>query len=299
MNLTLVVMAAGIGSRFGGLKQITPVDEYGNFIIDYSVNDAIKAGFNHVVFVIKEENLDDFKDTIGKRIENKIKVDYAFQKIEDIPYDQKIAKKRVKPWGTVQAILASRPFVTGNFAVINADDFYGFDTYQKIADFFKENKGAYNYVSVPFPFKETMSNSGAVKRGVCDIKDGIVTKILECSILKEEDHAKATPLNGNESFNIPLDALVSMNIFGFTEDFYELLDEYFKDYFKQTEEEILNGECLLPDCLEKYISLNKIKVHVRPTSSKWLGMTYQEDLDIVKEELKALTSDGKYKKGLW
>ncbi len=298
-DLTLVVMAAGMGSRFGGLKQITPVDDYGNFIIDYSVFDAIQAGFNHVVFVIKEENFLDFKNTIGKRIENKIKVDYAFQKLEDAPIKKEVIKKREKPWGTVQAILASRPYVKGNFAVINADDYYGRDSYKRIVDFFKEGKDANSYVSVLFPFCETEINKDAVKRGVCNFKDDLITSIVECSIKEEKNGVIATPLDGTNPFPIKKDALVSMNIFGFNNNFYNILNNFFNDYFKQSEDAILNGECLLPDCLEEYINKNIIKVYNRPTNGKWLGMTYKEDLDYVRCELNKMILDGYYKKGLW
>ena len=163
-ELTLVVMAAGMGSRFGGLKQITPVDEDGNFLIDYSIYDAIRAGFQKVVFVIKEENYEIFYNTIGKRIENKIKVEYAFQKLESIPKEIKLPKSRNKPWGTLHAVLCAKEKVNGPFAVINADDFYGFQSYQIVTEFL--NKNDKDNIAVPYPFSYVDSKFGFVKRGV-------------------------------------------------------------------------------------------------------------------------------------
>lgn len=298
MEKTLVVMAAGMGSRFGGLKQITPIDDDGNFIIDYSVYDAKKAGFSKVVFVIKEENLEVFKETIGKRIQDKINVSYAFQKTDDIPTDFDFST-RIKPWGTVQAILCTRDFVKGSFAVINADDFYGYDAFLKASKFMDEVTTPFTYASIAYPFGVTKSLVGAVKRGVLVLDQDRITSIIESSIAVEGDAVIATPLNHEASFQIDINAPVSMNMFTFQNDVYTLLEEYFKDFFLQDEESILNGEALLPQMLEEYLNQGKITILNRPASSKWLGMTYQSDLEIVKNELYELKEQGEYPNHLW
>ena len=299
-NLTLVVMAAGMGSRFGGLKQLQPVDDDGNFLLDYSVYDALRSGFNNVVFVIKEELFDDFKNTVGKRLEGKINVSYAFQKKEDIPYNNlSIIDKREKPWGTTQAIYCSKEYVLGSFAVINADDFYGFKAYQEVANFLNDNNQKYQYVSIPYEYSKTASECGRVKRGVCEIVDGKLKKIIECSIERKNNTIIASPLDGRKPFEIKENTLVSMNIFGFKNDFYELLQEEIEEYFKQSEENILNNEILLPDCLEKNLENGKIEIESIPVNSEWIGMTYKEDLPLVKERILKLKEEGSYPKHLW
>ncbi len=299
-NLTLVVMAAGMGSRFGGLKQLQPVDDDGNFLLDYSVYDALRSGFKNVVFVIKEELFDDFKNTVGKRLEGKINVSYAFQKKEDIPYNNlSIIDKREKPWGTTQAIYCSKEYVLGSFAVINADDFYGFKAYQEVANFLNDNNQKYQYVSIPYEYSKTASECGRVKRGVCEIVDGKLKKIIECSIERKNNTIIASPLDGRKPFEIKENTLVSMNIFGFKNDFYELLQEEIEEYFKQSEENILNNEILLPDCLEKNLENGKIEIESIPVNSEWIGMTYKEDLPLVKERILKLKEEGSYPKHLW
>ena len=299
-NLTLVVMAAGMGSRFGGLKQLQPVDDDGNFLLDYSVYDALRSGFKNVVFVIKEELFDDFKNTVGKRLEGKINVSYAFQKKEDIPYNNlSIIDKREKPWGTTQAIYCSKNYVPGSFAVINADDFYGFKAYQEVANFLNDNNQKYQYVSIPYEYSKTASECGRVKRGVCEIVDGKLKKIIECSIERKNNTIIASPLDGRKPFEIKENTLVSMNIFGFKNDFYELLQEEIEEYFKQSEENILNNEILLPDCLEKNLENGKIEIESIPVNSEWIGMTYKEDLPLVKERILKLKEEGSYPKHLW
>ena len=298
-NLTLVVMAAGMGSRFGGLKQITPVDLDGNFIIDYSVYDAKKAGFSKVVFVIKEEHLQDFESTIGKRIRNQIEVDYAFQKLEDIPRKINL-DNRVKPWGTVQAVLCARPYVEGSFAVINADDFYGYDAFAQAAEFLKTHQQEGEYASIAYPFDVTKSDVGAVKRGVLEIQNGKVTSIIESSIeVLDDQRALATPLDGSQSFEINIDAPVSMNMFAFQKDMFQKLDDYFQAFFEQDEQTILSSEALLPECIQKNIENHQIELYVSSTTGQWLGMTYKEDLEIVKQKIEELKNQGEYPKHLW
>ncbi|MBR1748617.1 MAG: NTP transferase domain-containing protein [Bacilli bacterium] len=298
-DLTLVVMAAGMGSRFGGLKQITPVDEDGNFIIDYSVYDAKKAGFNKVVFVIKEENLHDFESTIGKRLRNQIEVEYAFQKLEDVPRTLDLSNRK-KPWGTVQAVLCAKKYVNGAFVVINADDFYGYDSFFKAAQFLSAHDQAGEYASIAYPFGVTKSDVGAVKRGVLEIEDGRVHSIIESSIeVIDDEKALASPLDGSEPFEILINAPVSMNMFAFQHDFFEKLEVYFEDFFAQEDDVVLSCEALLPDCIEKNIKSHEISVYVVSTNGQWLGMTYQEDLKAVKEKIHELKEKHEYPTNLW
>lgn len=299
-DLTLVVMAAGMGSRFGGLKQMEPVDEDGNFLLDYSVYDAKRAGFNKVVFVIKEELYADFVNTVGKRLDGVIDVSYAFQRIDDIFGDDKsIIKERSKPWGTAQAIYVAKDYVSSNFAVINADDFYGYDAYKQVVDFFNTHQNPYEYVSVPYPFIKTASASGSVKRGVIDVRDGYVNKIIECSIASDSNGIVASPLDGSASFSILPNDLVSMNMFGFSYDFFGLLESYLQVFFSQSRDKLVNGEALLPDCLALNLASGKIKIRTYPTNSEWIGMTYRDDLPLVISKIKALRDDGVYPSHLW
>ncbi len=295
-DLTLVVMAAGMGSRFGGLKQITPVDDDGNFIIDYSVFDARKAGFKRVVFVIKEENLSIFEETIGKRLKDKIEVCYAFQKMDDIPKHMDI-KGRIKPWGTVQAILAAKEYVPSSFVVINADDYYGSDAYLVARNFLQNVHEAFTYACIAY--KCGNPSEGSVKRGVLSLDGEQIKAIIESKIEKTNDGLLATPLKGGNSFFISCDTLVSMNIFAFQHDVFTILEKYWNDYFLQSDEDILNGEALLPECLEEYLKLCKITILNRPSSCEWIGMTYKSDLDVVKKELQKLKDRGVYQKHLW
>ena len=299
MEKTLVVMAAGMGSRFGGLKQIEPVGPNGEFIIDYSVYDAKRAGFSKVVFVIKKELESVFKETIGKRLEDKIKVEYAFQDKEDIPSKQYLASKREKPWGTVQAVLCAKNHVSSDFVVINADDFYGADAYKQASLFLEEEKDENIYASITYPYIKTASLYGSVKRAVCFMEDDHITKLVESSITTKEGYALAEPLSGDEPFRIPLDQPVSMNIFAFKHHFFYYLEEYFNDFFKQDDDVILNSEALLPDVVEKRIEANDIVLKNVSTTSSWYGITYKDDLEGLKMAVNQLIQEGVYPSKLW
>ena len=242
MNKTLLIMAAGMGSRFGGLKQIEPIGPNGEFIIDYSIYDAIKAGFNKVVFIIKEENYDIFRETIGSRIENKIKVEYAFQKLDDIPEGCNLPDTRIKTLGTGHAILASRDLIKENFAVINSDDFYGRDAFF-VASKFLDNTSNNNYGLVGYKVDNTLTVNGSVKRGVCNTTYGKLNKIIESSIIKENGIITASPLDGRNSFIMKNDDLVSMNMLLFTPSIYPYLEEKFKEFFEKNKNDLENSRC--------------------------------------------------------
>ena len=233
--MTLLILAAGMGSRYGGLKQLDPMTENGEFIIDFSVYDAVKAGFDKVVFVIKKENLEEFSSTIGKRFENKIKVEYAFQDLNDLPEGFTVPEGRTKPWGTTQALLAARDVINEPFAVINADDFYGKSAYKLLFDHLsnvKKDTTPANYCMVGYILKNTLTENGTVSRGICEVNaENKLVKINERTAIKPAgDHAVYTE-NG-EDVSISLDSIASMNCWGFTPDIFGHLEAIFKKFLE-------------------------------------------------------------------
>ena len=299
--MTLVIMAAGMGSRFGGLKQVEPVGPNGEFILDYSVYDAIRAGYEKVVFIIKEENYELFRNTVGKRIEAKIKVEYAFQKLDDIPEFVKIPESRVKPWGTSHAILSAKKYVTEPFTVINADDFYGFDPYKKIKEYYDSNPKDNEYVMIGYSANNTLTENGAVKRGVCNKdENNYLTNLIESSVKEENGEITATPLDNKISpFKIEKDTLVSMNVWGFNTSIFSYLEEEMQSFFKDNENNLETCEFLLPDSIFKKIEEEKITVEVLPTDEKWYGITYKEDKENLVDSINKMITKGKYPKNLW
>ena len=277
--MTLVIMAAGMGSRFGGLKQIEPVGPNGEFIIDYSIYDAIKAGFTKVVFIIKEENFDVFKSTIGSRIEGKIDVEYVFQDIKNVPVGVVLPEDRVKPLGTGHAILSCKGVVNEPFAIINSDDFYGRDAYMKAANFLKEDTE--DYAMVGYLIGNTLTENGSVKRGYCEQKNGYLTNLIESSVYRENDKIKVEPLDGREGFYAKDEDLVSTNMFCFKPDMIDYLDKHFKEFFEVNKDNLKTCEYLIPDVVFERIEKDNLKVRVVDTTSIWKGVTYKED----KEEL--------------
>lgn len=298
MNKTLVILAAGMGSRFGGLKQIEPIGPNGEFIIDYSIYDAIKAGFNKVVFIIKEENYDIFRETIGSRIEDKIKVEYAFQKMEDIPDGYTLPKERVKPLGTGQAILSCKHLINENFVVINSDDFYGRDAYL-VASNFLNNAINNDYGLVGYKVDNTLTINGSVKRGVCKTTDGKLNCIIESNIIKEDNIIKASPLDGSDSFTMNCDDLVSMNMLLFTPTIFPFLEEEFKRFMEKNKNDLKSCEFLIPDVLTEAINYKYATVSVLSTTAKWEGVTYKEDKDGVVTAIRKLIDEGAYPQNLW
>lgn len=300
MNKTLVVLAAGMGSRFGGLKQIEPVGPNGEFIIDYSIYDAIRSGFDKVVFIIKEENYEVFKETIGKRIENKIKVEYAFQKLEDIPdgYD---LKERVKPLGTAHALYSARDLVNENFAVINSDDFYGYDAIKKAGKFLDNNlvSDKEHYALIGYNVINTITENGSVKRGVCNIDNNTLVSLDESKIEKTERGLKATSLVTDKETYISDDTIVSMNLLGFPKEFMNHIVDEFPSFLEENKENLETVEYLMPEVLSHQIKSNKADVEVIETSSKWYGMTYKEDKEEVENAIKNMIDEGLYPSKLW
>ena len=295
--MTLVIMAAGMGSRFGGLKQIEPVGPNNEFIIDYSIYDAIKAGFTKVVFIIKEENYELFKETIGKRIEGKIDVEYVFQDIKNIPEGVTLPIERVKPLGTGHAILSCKGTVNEPFAVINSDDFYGRDAYIKAANFLKENTE--DYAMIGYLIGNTLTENGSVKRGYCNQKDGYLTNLIESSVYKENGKIKVEPLDGREGFYANDNDLVSMNMFCFKPDMIDYLDKHFIDFFNKNQNDLLKCEYLIPDVVFERINNDDIKVRVVNTNSVWKGVTYKEDKDELVKFINDLINKGEYPSNLY
>lgn len=294
--MELLVMAAGMGSRFGGLKQLTPVGPNGEFLIDYSIYDAKKCGVNKVVFVIKKEMEPLFKETIGKRLENHIKVEYAYQLQEDMPIP--ITIKRKKPWGTGQALLASRNVIDDVFMVINADDFYGRDAFYQLANFLKETSPSTekkHFGMVGYLLKNTLSDNGSVSRGLCELEDGYLKTIKEhTKIIKQKDKI----LSLEEGVYLKEDELVSLNLFGFQKTIFEDATHYFKE-FLENNKDLETKEFYLPSIVQKMIDDQLADVKVLSTSSSFHGMTYKEDLDALKIYINTLIQKGVYPNKLW
>lgn len=296
-DLTLVILAAGMGSRFGGLKQVEPIGPNGEFIIDYSIYDAIKAGFTKVVFLIKRENYELFRETVGKRVEGHIPVEYAFQDIDNIPSGVVIPEDRTKPWGTAHAVLCCKDKVQGNFVMINSDDFYGRDAYMKIAEYF-HNSNNDDYAMVSFRVCNTMTENGSVKRGVCESENGHLTNIIESSIEKVDGKIIASPLDGRESFEVEPHSLVSMNFFGFTPRIMNTLEKGMVDFFAKNKQDLSKCEYLIPDVVFEEIERG-VHVNVLESTDKWLGVTYREDKEHVVSEIRKLVDEGVYPNNLW
>lgn len=299
--MTLFILAAGMGSRYGGLKQIDKFTENGEFIIDFSIYDAIKAGFDRVVFVIKKENYEVFKETVGHRIEKKIKVEYVFQGLDTLVPADKIPAERVKPWGTTHALLCGKDVLDDGFAVINADDFYGRDAFFKAAEFIKNSdESSSHYCMVGYLLGNTLTDNGSVARGECHKdENGMLDKIVErTKLFKEEGGAYYTDENG-ETVHLPNDTVVSMNFWGFTPNVFKGLEEDFNAFINDITREPLKSECLLPNTIGKMMKAGECDVKVLTTSAKWFGVTYADDKPDVIAKLKALIDAGEYPNGLW
>ncbi len=299
--MDLVILAAGMGSRFGGLKQIEPMDDYGNFIIDYSIYDAIRAGFDRVIFIIKEENLRIFKETVGRRIEDKIKVEYVFQKLDYLPKGYTLPEDRVKPLGTGQAILCCKDVVSDKFAIINADDFYGKESFLEAANFLKNQANERKYANIAYLVPNTMTENGSVKRGVLTTdENGYLKSICESAIEKKGGKILCTPLDDKISpFTVSKDTLVSMNLFCFHKSIMKHLEEKFSIFLDNNKDNLLTCEYLLPTVVSELINEGKVDVDVVTSKAVWYGVTYKEDKPAVVESIKELVTNGEYEKGLW
>lgn len=297
MDTTLLIMAAGIGSRFGGgIKQLEPVDEQGHIIMDYSIHDAIEAGFNKVIFIIRKDIEEEFREVIGSRIsaicaEHNVTVDYAFQDINDIPGE--LPEGRTKPWGTGQAVLAAKDLITTPFIVINADDYYGKEGFKAVHNYLVEGGKS---CMAGFVLKNTLSDNGGVTRGICKMDaDHNLTEVVETkNIVKIADGAAA------DGVKLDTESLVSMNMWGLTPDFLQTLEKGFAEFFK---EEVpanpLKAEYLIPIYIGELLKKDQMSVKVLRTNDTWYGMTYHEDVAAVKESFRQMLAEGVYKEELF
>lgn len=300
---TLVIMAAGMGSRYGGLKQIDPVDNFGNKIIDFSIYDAVRAGFKKVIFIIKKENLQDFKTCIGDIVKDHIEVEYVFQELTNIPDGFTVPEGRVKPWGTAHAVLSCIDSVDGPFAVINADDFYGKEAFAKIHDYLTStvDDEKYRYAMVGYKLINTLTENGSVSRGVCstDAEDYLTDIEEKTKIIKTESGAAFTD-NDVDYEDISGDTIVSMNMWGFSKSFLQELKSAFKSFMeKEVSGNPLKAECYLPFVVDDLIKSGKATVKVLTSSDKWFGVTYKEDKPFVVESIQGLKDKGVYPEKLW
>ena len=298
----LVIMAAGMGSRYGGLKQIDTVDDDNDKIIDFSIFDAKRAGFCKVIFIIKKENLELFKEAIGDAVSKHIDVEYVFQDLGDIPEGEKVYPGRTKPYGTAHAVRSVRNTVNGPFAVINADDFYGREAFQKIYDYLEEVENEQGrYCMVGFKLGNTLTENGSVSRGICSVdSEGNLVDIVERTKVIKTDEGAAYTENGEDYVAISADSPTSMNIWGFTADFLEELDKAFVRFYKEElPQNVEKAECYLPFVVDGMVKDGRATVRVLGSSDKWFGVTYKEDKEYVRDRIAELKKAGVYPKKLW
>ena len=297
MKTTLLIMAAGIGSRFGGgIKQLAPVGPNGEIIMDYSIHDAIKAGFNKVVFIIRKDIEADFREIIGNRIEamcaaHGVEVGYAFQSLDKLPAGYEVPEGRTKPWGTGQAVLVAKDLLTEPFAVINADDYYGKEAFKQLHTYLTTEAKGTDFCMAGFQLKNTLSDNGGVTRGVCKVDDkGYLTDVVETSNIVKTPTGAAV-----EGVEINPESYVSMNMWGLRPAFMEILEQGFVEFFQTAaKENPLKAEYLLPIYIGQLLRESKVTVQVLGTGDKWFGVTYREDKPAVVESFRRLIADGVY-----
>ncbi len=295
----LVIMAAGMGSRYGGLKQIDPIDAQGHIIIDFSIYDAIKAGFEKVIFIIKKENEEAFKEVIGNRMEKKIQVEYVYQELNKLPEGFQIPEGREKPFGTGHAVLCCKDVIDGPFAVINADDYYGRDAYKVIYDYLVSHQDdeIYRYTMVGYALKNTLTDNGHVARGVCETDEaGFLTDIHERThIEKRNGGAAYTEDDGATWHELPMDSTVSMNMWGFSKSMIKELEAGFQKFLKEElPKNPLKSEYFLPFAVDELLQQGKASVQVLTSSDKWYGVTYKDDKEMVVNAIAGLKKQGRY-----
>lgn len=308
MKTALVIMAAGIGSRFGGgIKQLEPVGMHGEIIMDYSIHDAIEAGFNKIVFIIRKDIEDAFKEAIGNRIEKicsdlNVEIEYAFQERENLPEGIECPADRTKPWGTGQAVLACKDVLHEPFAVINADDYYGKEAFTKLHTFLENYtpEKANEFCMAGFILKNTLSENGAVTRGICETTaEGLLTAVHETSNIVKTADGAAVNEDGTLT-PVDADSYVSMNMWGLTPEFIDLLEKGFVEFFEKTDaEKILKAEYLLPIYIDELLQKGEVSVKVLDSNDKWFGVTYKEDKDFVVDSFKELIQNGVYEEKLF
>ncbi len=303
MNIkpTLVILAAGMGSRYGGLKQMDSIDNAGDKIIDFSMFDALREDFDEVVFIIKKAIADDFISQVGKRVEKHFKVSYVYQELDKLPEGYKVDATRVKPWGTAHALLCCKDVIKKPFCVINSDDFYGRDAFKKIHDFLvtpHAADGKMHFAMVGYELNKTLTENGTVTRGVCVAdQNGFLTDINETKNIKHKGNDGTYELNG-AWHDIKGDTLVSMNFWGLTPEIFPYLEKGFKEFLNNTQD-LISSEFYIPTFIDTLIKSNKCDVTVLSTSAKWFGVTYKEDKPEVVKSIAELKAQGVYPEILW
>ena len=299
----LVIMAAGMGSRYGGLKQIDPIDKEGHIIMDFSIYDAKRAGFEKVVFIIKKENETDFKEAVGKRIEKVMDVAYVYQELTNIPDGFEIPKDRVKPWGTAHAVLSAIDEIDGPFAVINADDYYGRHAFQTIYDYLTthEDDDKYRYTMVAYRLKNTVTDNGHVARGICGLNasNELVSVTERTRIEKRNNGIEYSEDDGQTWNEIDPDTLVSMNMWAAYPDFIDYLEQGFKEFLSNIDDDPMKKEYLLPIIVNGMLEEKSVQVKILETNDRWFGVTYKEDKEAVQNSFKELIEKGVYPENLW
>jgi NDP-sugar pyrophosphorylase family protein len=300
----LVIMAAGMGSRYGGLKQIDPVDEAGHIIIDFSMYDARKAGFEKVIFIIKRENEEDFKHAIGDRIARYMDVSYAYQELDALPENYTVPQGRAKPWGTAHAVLSCKELIHGPFAVINADDYYGREAFSLIYDYLQSHSDdeKYRYAMVGYHLGNTVTEHGHVARGICETNEkGELTGICERTrIEKKEGGIAYSEDEGATWVSVPAETIVSMNMWGFSHSFLDEIERGFPAFLERgLAENPLKCEYFLPSVVSSLLESDRATVEVLPTTEKWYGVTYKEDKPVVVEAIRRMKEAGVYPADLW
>lgn len=301
MSVSLVVMAAGLGSRYGGLKQIAPVDLNGHILMDYSIYDALRAGFDRVVCIIKPEMREDFYEVIGHRLEKHVEVRYAYQRLDNLPAGYSVPEGRTKPWGTAHALLCAKEQIDAPFAVINADDFYGRDAFAAIAAFLREKHGAGEHAMVGYRIENTLTENGHVARGVCETdENGFLRGVTERTHIEPREGGAAFTEDGEHFTFVPAGTIVSMNLWGFQPGVMEEIDRRFAPWLDETlPVNPLKGEYFLPLIPNALIHEGKGSVRVLSTHEKWYGVTYHDDMPKLQAALAGMRADGVYPEGLW
>lgn len=300
----LVIMAAGMGSRYGGLKQIDPVNEDGDIIIDFSIYDAVRAGFEKIVFVIKKEIEKAFKEVVGERIAKHVDVEYVYQQLDKLPEGYVVPDERVKPWGTGHAVLCCSDVIDGPFAVINADDYYGVEAFKKIYKYLSNSSDddKYRFAMVGYLVENTLTDFGYVSRGVCSVDENQqLVNIHERTHIEKKDGGAAYTEDDGKTWNvIPAGSTVSMNMWGFSAGFMKELEARFKPFLDDAlENNPLKGECFLPFVVDELVKEGKATVKVLKSEDRWYGVTYKEDKAVITKAIADMKTQGKYPQNLW
>lgn len=300
MKKTLLILAAGMGSRYGGLKQIEKIGPSGEFIIDYSIYDAKRAGFTKVVFIIKKENYELFKETVGKRVEKQIETNYVFQNNDNVKEEyKKLLQDRTKPLGTAHAILCAKDKIKEPFAIINADDFYGYDAFQKAAEYL-DHKEEKHYGLIAYHLGNTLTANGSAKRGICEFnQDKELIGLIESKVTLKGQEVEVEPLEQEGKWTTSRETLVSMNFLLFTPDLFQELEERFPKFLNKNKNNLDTCEFLIPSVLNDLVKEKKITIDILETTATWHGVTYKEDKELIVNAINKLIEEKVYPKNLW